>query len=167
MREATSCRALASRLGGNGDAGTEYGAVVMHVDITERKLGEQELDRLAYEDALATIAENLEILEAIRAELEVVEERAEGGLVDVRELLRAQDQFRNAEQRLLDLRFDAYAAEIELRAHLDRLPLPEVDPEKTAGGAEGTEGRGEGGADPGDPEDVEGEEEDVGRGDDR
>jgi len=122
---------------------------------------------LAYEDALATIAENLEILEAIRAELEVVEERAEGGLVDVRELLRAQDQFRNAEQRLLDLRFDAYAAEIELRAHLDRLPLPEVDPEKTAGGAEGTEGRGEGGADPGDPEDVEGEEEDVGRGDDR
>lgn len=36
-----------------GEAGdTDYGAVVMHVDITERKLAEQKLERMAFEDNL-------------------------------------------------------------------------------------------------------------------
>ena len=41
-------RMMANRLGGD----RAPGAVVMHVDITERKLAEQELNRLAYQDAL-------------------------------------------------------------------------------------------------------------------
>jgi len=63
-------RAMASRLGGNGDAGTEYGAVVMHVDITERKLAEQELDRLAYEDALTRLPSRNGFVRALRARLD-------------------------------------------------------------------------------------------------
>ncbi|MFW5969678.1 MAG: putative bifunctional diguanylate cyclase/phosphodiesterase, partial [Halofilum sp. (in: g-proteobacteria)] len=46
--EARWFRMMANRLGGD----SAPGAVVMHVDITERKLAEQELNRLAYQDAL-------------------------------------------------------------------------------------------------------------------
>ncbi|WP_067561520.1 EAL domain-containing protein [Halofilum ochraceum] len=44
-------RMMANRLGGE----LVSGAVVMHVDITERKLAEQELNRLAYQDALTRL----------------------------------------------------------------------------------------------------------------
>jgi diguanylate cyclase (GGDEF)-like protein/PAS domain S-box-containing protein len=45
-------RVMANRLGIADTEGDSSGAVVMHVDITERKLAEQELNRLAYEDPL-------------------------------------------------------------------------------------------------------------------
>lgn len=45
-------RVMANRLGPGRSPAGEPGAVVMHVDITERKLAEQELNRLAYEDRM-------------------------------------------------------------------------------------------------------------------
>ena len=45
-------RMMANRLGPGRAREGEAGAVVMHIDITERKLAEQELARLAYQDAL-------------------------------------------------------------------------------------------------------------------
>lgn len=48
-------RLEAARLAGESSGGEGGGAVVMHVDITERKLAERELNRLAYEDALTRL----------------------------------------------------------------------------------------------------------------
>ncbi|MDZ7829194.1 MAG: EAL domain-containing protein [Halofilum sp. (in: g-proteobacteria)] len=45
-------RVMINRLIPGGDHGADHGVVVMHVDISERKRAEQELNRLAYEDAL-------------------------------------------------------------------------------------------------------------------
>jgi diguanylate cyclase (GGDEF)-like protein/PAS domain S-box-containing protein len=45
-------RVMVNSLAGRTEAERDLGAVVMHVDITERKLAEQELNRLAYEDPL-------------------------------------------------------------------------------------------------------------------
>ena len=43
-------RMMASRLSANASGHREAGAVVMHVDITERKLAERQINQLAYED---------------------------------------------------------------------------------------------------------------------
>ncbi|MEX1081081.1 MAG: EAL domain-containing protein [Halofilum sp. (in: g-proteobacteria)] len=48
-------RLMARRLAGANGQTNEAAAVVMHVDVTERKLAEQELNRLAYEDALTAL----------------------------------------------------------------------------------------------------------------
>jgi diguanylate cyclase (GGDEF)-like protein/PAS domain S-box-containing protein len=45
-------RVMVNSLAGKSNPEGELGAVVMHVDITERKLAEQELNRIAYEDPL-------------------------------------------------------------------------------------------------------------------
>lgn len=45
-------RVTANRLVPTDEDVAHHGAVVMHVDITERKLAEQELDRIAFEDPL-------------------------------------------------------------------------------------------------------------------
>ncbi|MDZ7842736.1 MAG: EAL domain-containing protein [Gammaproteobacteria bacterium] len=45
-------RVMANRLAFREGGDSSHGAVVMHVDITERKLAEQELSRLAYQDHL-------------------------------------------------------------------------------------------------------------------
>lgn len=49
-------RVQVNRLAPEYDGDDGVGAVVMHVDITERKLAEEELNRLAYEDALTGAA---------------------------------------------------------------------------------------------------------------
>lgn len=43
-------RLMANRLVSDGAEGERFGAVVMHIDVTERKLAEEKLNRLAYED---------------------------------------------------------------------------------------------------------------------
>lgn len=48
-------RLMAKRLQDTGGQAGEAAAVVMHVDVTERKLAELELNRLAYEDALTAM----------------------------------------------------------------------------------------------------------------
>jgi diguanylate cyclase (GGDEF)-like protein len=48
-------RVMANRLSGAGPDANTGGAVVMHIDITQRKLAEQGLDRLAYEDPLTGV----------------------------------------------------------------------------------------------------------------
>lgn len=45
-------RVMANRLVGADEQSSQSGAVVMHIDITERKLAEQELNRLAFEDRM-------------------------------------------------------------------------------------------------------------------
>lgn len=45
-------RIMANRIGSSGPHAETDGAVVMHLDITERKLAEQELNRAAYKDSL-------------------------------------------------------------------------------------------------------------------
>ena len=48
-------RMMASRVATPDEGGEDTGAVVMHVDITERKLAEQSLNRLAYEDTVTGV----------------------------------------------------------------------------------------------------------------
>jgi len=48
-------RVMANRLGGDTKNDKALGMVVMHIDITERKLAELELQRLAYEDKLTGV----------------------------------------------------------------------------------------------------------------
>ncbi|MDZ7854310.1 MAG: EAL domain-containing protein [Halomonas sp.] len=57
-------RMMASRLMPGQEAQGFLGAVVMHVDITERKLAERELKRLAYRDPLTGLANRLGFMEA-------------------------------------------------------------------------------------------------------
>ncbi len=45
-------RVMANRLVLGDEYGAQHGVVVMHVDVTERKLAEQELNRIAFEDLL-------------------------------------------------------------------------------------------------------------------
>lgn len=58
-------RMMANRLGGDRASG----AVVMHVDITERKLAEQELNRLAYQDALTGLPSRNGFMQALTEQL--------------------------------------------------------------------------------------------------
>ncbi|MDQ2070502.1 EAL domain-containing protein [Natronospira bacteriovora] len=48
-------RVMVNRLASEADGVTGTGAVVMHLDITERKQAERELNRLAFEDPLAPV----------------------------------------------------------------------------------------------------------------
>ncbi len=57
-------RMMASRLAPGLETEGILGAVVMHVDITERKLAEQELKRQAYQDPLTGLANRLGFIEA-------------------------------------------------------------------------------------------------------
>ncbi|SEL14080.1 putative bifunctional diguanylate cyclase/phosphodiesterase [Halomonas daqiaonensis] len=63
-------RMMATRLIPAQEAQGFLGAVVMHVDITERKLAEQELKRQAYEDPLTGIANRLGFIEAFSRHLD-------------------------------------------------------------------------------------------------
>lgn len=58
-------RMLANRLS-MADEATDYGAVVMHVDITERKLAEQELRRIVHEDPVTRALTRHGFVEAFR-----------------------------------------------------------------------------------------------------
>ena len=58
-------RMMATQLASNHDTGGKMGAVVMHVDITERKLAEEELRRLAYQDPLTGLANRLGFTDAL------------------------------------------------------------------------------------------------------
>ncbi|EWH00507.1 GGDEF domain-containing protein [Halomonas sp. BC04] len=57
-------RMMASRLAPGQESAGFLGAVVMHVDITERKLAEQELQRQAYQDPLTGLVNRLGFIEA-------------------------------------------------------------------------------------------------------
>lgn len=63
-------RMMASRLFPYQEPGSHLGAVVMHVDITERKLAERELNRLAYEDSLTGLANRQGFLEGFGRHIE-------------------------------------------------------------------------------------------------
>jgi outer membrane protein TolC len=84
----------------------------------------RELLELAWQDARNTIVDAQDLLDALAIERRVLAAEAEGGLIQVRELLRMDDQYHAAEMRRLDARFDAMEAEIDLRRHLDLLPVP-------------------------------------------
>ncbi len=63
-------RLMAKRLSGTrGEAG-ESAAVLMHVDVTERKLAELELNRLAYEDALTALPSRNGFVRELQARME-------------------------------------------------------------------------------------------------
>ena len=49
---------------------TQHGIVVMHLDITERKLAEQELNRLAYQDPLTTLLSRNGFINALVGQVE-------------------------------------------------------------------------------------------------
>ncbi len=63
-------RMMASRLAPDLEAEGMLGAVVMHVDITERKLAEQELKRQAYQDPLTGLANRQGFIETFAQHLD-------------------------------------------------------------------------------------------------
>ena len=62
-------RLMARRLESNDEGAKPLGAVVMHIDITERKLAERQLERLAYEDPLTGLLNRLGFTGAINRHL--------------------------------------------------------------------------------------------------
>ncbi len=86
-------RLMASRLAPDLETEGMLGAVVMHVDITERKLAEQELKRQAYRDPLTGLANRLGFSDAFSQRIE------RGGwiqqdilaLLDIREMRNVND----------------------------------------------------------------------------
>jgi len=63
-------RVMANALSMEEVADTSVGAVVMHVDITERKLAEQELNRLAYQDLLTGLPSRSGFLQRVTERLD-------------------------------------------------------------------------------------------------
>ncbi len=63
-------RLMARRLAGGSDDAAQYGAVVMHVDITERKLAEEELNRLAFRDPVTGLLNRPGFMDAFHRRME-------------------------------------------------------------------------------------------------
>jgi len=69
-------RLLASPVRGESPAGRPAGAVVMHVDVTERRRAEEELRWLAFHDRLTGLLSRTGFVEALRERLEGAQRRA-------------------------------------------------------------------------------------------
>lgn len=63
-------RMMANRLSTNASGNREAGAVVMHVDITERKLAERQLNQLAYEDPVTGLLNRHGFIEGLAWHIE-------------------------------------------------------------------------------------------------
>lgn len=76
-------RVMVNRLVMQDGDDESYGAVVMHVDITERKLAEQELNRLAYQDPLTDLPSRSGFVRTVGKRLAAAEPALDGLIVSL------------------------------------------------------------------------------------
>ncbi|APX92009.1 hypothetical protein BWR19_03065 [Halomonas sp. 1513] len=100
-------RMMASRLATGAGSDQRLGAVVMHVDITERKLAEQELKQLAYRDPLTGLANRMGFIDAFSRYIVQHGWRPQGiiALLDIREMRNINDAhgYETGDQLLITL----------------------------------------------------------------